>query len=366
MRSGSMRGPFAAVLALGVATVSAVAALVIGGLYERAVETAGAESLRFTQTMFAALQRGDVKKMDATLEALLADKALAAHFLAGDRARLLADALPRFAGLRDRDGISHWYFIGLDRKTFLRVHRPALFGDLVDRVTLRRAAETGALASGLELGQTAFALRVVRPWYVDGRLVGYMELAEEIGPFLVRMKADTGNDFGVLVKKKYLDEAAWRNLTGPARDTWNARPDVVVVDTTTFTDGLVDYPGDVERVPAAGQVLGERTDGARASMRGIFPFFDASGRQVGALMVARDFSSLHAAMQVGRLQVLAVALVMSLLASLVIWVAAERLLFRRLRQAIAGAERSAGMGGPEPGDVDDLRRIQRLGERGRA
>jgi hypothetical protein len=317
------------VLAVGVATASVVAAIVIGDVYETAVEAAGADSIHVTQAMFEALQRGDVKKMDAALEALSADEALAARFMAGDRAGLLAAALPRFTALRDRDAITHWYFIGVDRRTFLRVHRPELHGDVIDRATLQRAAETGGLVSGLELGQTAFALRVVRPWYVGGRLIGFMELAEEIGHFLVRMKADTGNDFGVLVKKKFLDEGAWRRINGRARDTWNARPDLVVVDTTNFTDGLVDYQADLERVPPGGLVLGEESDGARAWIRGIFPFFDARGRQVGALIVARDFSGLHAAMQRGRLRVLVVVLVLSCIASLVIWFAADRLVFRR-------------------------------------
>lgn len=359
----SIRGPFAAVLAVGVAAVSVLAAFIIGDVYETTVEAAGADSIHVTQAMFAALQRSDVKKMDATLEALTADETLAAHFMAGDRSRLLAAALPRFAGLRDRDGITLWYFIGVDRKTFLRVHRPELHGDVIDRVTLRRAAETGTLASGLELGQTAFALRVVRPWYVGGKLVGFMELAEEVSHFLVRMKADTGNDFGVLVKKKYLDEAVWRRVNGPARDTWNARPDVVVVDTTSYSDGLVDFQGDVERIPPGGLVLGEETDGARAWIRGIFPFFDANDRQVGALVVARDYTSLHAAMRRGRLRVMAVVLVMSFIASLVVWFAADWLVFHRLGQAIGDAERSAGMSGPEPGVEGHLHRIRRIGER---
>jgi Double sensory domain of two-component sensor kinase len=359
----SIRAPFAAVLAVGVAAASLLAAFIIGDVYETTVEAAGADSIQVTQSMFAALQRSDVKKMDATLEALLADQGLAAHFMAGDRPRLLAAALPRFAGLRDRDGITHWYFIGVDRKTFLRVHRPELHGDLIDRVTLQRAAETGTLASGLELGQTAFALRVVRPWYVGGKLIGFMELAEEIGHFLVRMKADTGNDFAVLVRKQFLDESAWRRINGPARDTWNSRPDVVVVDTTNYGDGLVDFQGEIGTIPPGGLVLGEETEGARAWIRGIFPFFDAKDRQVGALVVARDYTSLHDAMRRGRLRVMLVVLGMSFVASLVVWFAADRLIFHRLAQAIGDAERAAGLGGAEPGAEGHLGRIRRIGER---
>jgi hypothetical protein len=321
----SNRGLFAAVLVVGVATVSVLTAVVLADVRETAVEAAGTDAIRVTQAMFAALQRDDVQRMDAALEALSADGALVSSFLAGDRARLLATALPHFSKLRDRDGITHWYFIGVDRRTFLRVHRPDLHGDVIARGTLQQAAGKGGLASGLELGQTAFALRVVRPWYVGGKLIGFMELAEEIDHFLERMKADTGNDFSILVKKKFLDEETWRRSNGRVRDTWNERPEVVVVDTTNFTDGLVDYQGDLERVPPGGLVLGEESDGTRAWIRGLLPFYDATGRQVGAMVVAHDFSRMHAALRRSRLRVLVVVLALSGGASLVAWFAAGRL-----------------------------------------
>ncbi len=66
---------------------------------------------------------------------------------------------------------------------------------MVDRATLTKAIETKGLGAGKELGKTAFALRVVRPWFgQDGKLLGYLELGEEIDHFLGRMKAQTGDD----------------------------------------------------------------------------------------------------------------------------------------------------------------------------
>ena len=67
----SIRRPLAVALLAGVVTVALAAAVVIGHLYERATETAAAETLRASQGMFRALERGDVKKMDAALGALL-------------------------------------------------------------------------------------------------------------------------------------------------------------------------------------------------------------------------------------------------------------------------------------------------------
>jgi hypothetical protein len=308
--------------------------------------------------MFHALERGDVRKMDATLGALLEDEELKRLFLARDRDRLLAAALPRFEDLKVREGITHWYFIDPDRRVTLRVHRPALFGDRVDRLTLTRAAETHDMGAGLELGQTAFALRVVRPWVVDGRLIGYLELAEEIDHFLVRLRQETGNDYAVLILKRYLDEAAWAQVSGKARNTWNARPDVVVVDTTTFSDGIVDFQGDFASLPEGGLVLDEDVRGDRAWLRGFFPITDASGRRVGALAVLHDFTRLHQVMQSGRRQVLLVVLGMSLLACLLVWWALERFALRPIRKVVEAAEGAAGVGAVPVGD--ELERLRRL------
>jgi hypothetical protein len=355
----SIRRPLAVALFAGVLAVAILAALLIGHLYERATEAAAADTLRASHAMFRALERGDVKKMDAALGALLEDEELRRLFLARDREGLLRAALPRFRDLQARDAITHWYFVEPDRRVLLRVHRPSLFGDRVDRLTLTRAAESHDMGAGLELGQTAFALRVVRAWMVDGKLIGYLELAEEIDHFLVRLKQETGNELGVVVKKQFLDEAAWAQVTGKARNTWNARPDVVVVDTTAFSEGVADVPGDVGAIPPEGLVLGEEVRGDQAWLRGYFPIQDVAGRQVGALAVLHDFSRMHQLMVAGRRQVLLVVLGMSLLACLVVWLALERWVLRPLRRLAEDAERAAGAGPPPAGD-DELARLRRL------
>ncbi len=359
MPGPSIRRPLALALLAGVVTVAVVAAAVIGHLYEHATEAAAADTLRATHGMFRAMERGDVKKMDAALGALLEDEALRRHFLARDREALLQAALPRFEDLRARDGITHWYFVTPDRRVLLRVHKPALRGDRLDRLTLDRAARTNDMGAGLELGQTAFALRVVRAWMVDGQLIGYLELAEEIDHFLVRLKQETGNELGIVVKKQYLDEAAWASVTGRARNTWNARPDVVVVSTTSFSDGVADVPGDVDALPEEGRVLEEEVRGGQAWIRGYFPILDVAGRKVGALAVLHDFTRMHALMTAGRRQVLLVVLGMSLLACLVVWVALERFVLGPLR-ALAGAAEAADPAGPPPEGADELQRLRRL------
>jgi len=306
MRTLSVEVKLALSVLFACVAAGALGAYLTGKVFERNVEAAMRVTLQGAADAFTAQERSEIEKLASTLDALLAHDDLREAFLARDRDRLLAIAAPLFATMRQHDRITHWYFIEPDPHptVFLRVHRPELHGDRVERMTLRKARETRELGAGKELGQTAFALRAVRPWFHGGKLLGYMELAEEIDHFLTAMKSRTGDEYGLLVKKKFLDEDAWARVLGPRANTWHDRADVVVVDTTTFTDGIIDYGGDVEAIPERGEQLGEVERGDRAWVRGIFPVRDAAGRKVGGLFVLHDFTDHHAAMRAGLLQTL--------------------------------------------------------------
>jgi hypothetical protein len=178
-------------------------------------------------------------------------------------------------------------------------------------------------SAGKELGRTAFALRVVSPWRdARGRVIGFMELGEEIDHFLTRMKSATGDEFGLVVKKEFLDEEAWAEVLGAARNTWNDRPDVVLVDTTSFAQGIADFTGTLDDVPAEGMMLDRREERGITWVRGVFPIMDASGRRVGGLFILHDVSAQRAAYAAGRSRGLAAVLAIAVLgAVLVTWIA---------------------------------------------
>ena len=358
-----------AIAVLAVCIVAAVAgARVAGDIFERSVEDAAVATLQAAADTFAAQERAEIEKLAATLDALLANDELRAAFVARDREKLLAIAAPLFKTMSERDRITHWYFIEPEpaKTVFLRVHRPELLGDRVDRVTLQRAIETGELGAGKELGQTAFALRAVRPWYHQGKLLGYMELAEEIDFLLTAMKANTGDDYGLLVKKKFLDESAWARVLGPRANTWNDRPDVVVVNTTTFTDGIIDYSGDVEVIPDRGQTLGEVVRGERAYVRGIFPVRDAAGRKVGGLFVLHDFTRHHGALRAGLVQTSLALLTLGAAAAALVALLVHQLVFARLARLRLALEARAREEGLPPSRIvehesdDELGRLEAI------
>lgn len=352
-------------LAVAVLALSLVASLagarLAGAIFEEHLEDAALATLQGAADAFAAQERSEIEKLATTLHALLANDELREAFVARDRERLLAAAAPLFETMSRLDRITHWYFIEPERTVFLRVHKPELRGDRVGRVTLDQAVASGALGAGKELGKTAFALRAVLPWVHEGKLLGYVELAEEIDHFLTAMKSRTGDEYGLLVKKEFLDERKWAAVLGPRANTWNDRPDVVVVDTTTFTEGIIDFDGSIDSIPEPGLALGEILRGDRAYVRGIFPVWDAAGRKVGGLFVLHDFTRSHAAIRAARTESLLVLLAIGVAAVAAVWALVRALVFARLARLRRALEARAAEVGLPPGRVVQLESEDEVG-----
>ncbi len=236
---------------------------------------------------YAALEKADVEMLSAELDRLAADPAFVGPFVARDRAKLVAATRPVFQRLEAEKMITHWYFIEPEpsRTCFLRVHAPEKFGDRIDRATLDQAIRTQKMGAGKELGATAFALRVVKPIRVKGQVVGYMELGEEIGHFLGRMKQKTGDDYALLADKARIDRKALASVR--REDRWDERPDVVLIDSTVWNEATVSLGGPLATLPDGGTRLPPWNDGKGRYVGGAFPVRDASNAVVGALFVRR-------------------------------------------------------------------------------
>ena len=163
------------------------------------------------------------------------DEALQQAWLAKDRPALLQQALPRFKEMLNEHRITHFYFIGLDKKCFLRVHQPSRHGDIIERKTMQEAAKTGDIGAGLELGPMGtFTLRVVYPWHIQGKLVGYIELGQEIDHTISRLHELLNVDVFMLVKKNLLEQTRWQETMQKMerRSNWDQFKDLVIISST--------------------------------------------------------------------------------------------------------------------------------------
>jgi methyl-accepting chemotaxis protein len=304
------------------------------------------EAVAGSRKLFAILETREISKMTAVGDALLVNQQVRDAFAAKDRNRLLQVTAPLYPQLKE-EGITNWMFHTPepDMSVFLRLHNPSKFGDHLNRFIDKKAARTHSIASGNELAKAGFAIRVLRPVYdAKGKLVGYVEFGEELGQFIHTLKNQTGNDFGLLLNKKYINKQYWADSSAVwnRRDNWNDNPQFVIADKTTADDNIIKFQGDLAAVPDEGKVLETYSDGQSHFIRGIFPIRDASGQAVGAMFVLRDISDVYHTMRKTQ-EILLVVTVLSLVLGIVLLLALlNRFVFKRLNQIIVAATRLVG------------------------
>jgi hypothetical protein len=329
-------------LVAGLVLISGATALLMHFVHERAIQTAARQQVATAAAALASVEALERDRMSALLEVIVANAELRRRFAARDREGLLALARPSFESLRAKHGITHWYFHPPDPGrdgVFLRVHRPELHGDAVRRPVVARAVRELREVAGRELGRTAFAVRVVRPWFDGERLLGLVELGEDVPTFLARVRAMTGDHLGMLLAKPRLDRHAWGTVTG-AGDRWDSRPELLAVETTTGDEALLGALGRLADVPDEPAVLEQQRRGERVAVRGLFPLRDdADGAKIGAVVVLHDVSALYAGVADLRLRVVVlVALLGAALGALLVFLL-EALVFERLARMELALER---------------------------
>ena len=252
------------------------------------------DNLNSVKGYFHSFLHEDAQMMNGLIDLLQRDCDLREHWLAGDREELHAHCEPIFNDLRDRYRVTHFYFHEPDRDCFLRVHNPSRHGDRIERFTMHEAAEKQTPSWGIELGPFGtFALRVVHPWRIDGRLAGYIELGEEIDHITPIIRDNLNVDLLFAINKEHLDQAKWeegQTMMGRSAD-WNALDSVAVIDRT-----IEKLPPEFfERLEKGAESLDdpliESEFEGRVLKGGLLGLIDAGGRTVGKIAVIRDTTS---------------------------------------------------------------------------
>jgi signal transduction histidine kinase len=236
----------------------------------------------------------DANLMEAVLRTMMGNRAVEEAFAKTDREALEKEVGPLFKALRDDHRITHLYFTGAALVNVLRLHSPNEFGDVIDRATTLQAQRSGQAVHGLELGPLGtLTLRLVMPWRSRDKVLGYLEIGEEIEYLVEEIRDSLSVDLFVLIDKQYLSPDQWQQgLTLLRRQgKWDRFASVVMVAQTAIdmpaalTDSaLADLRG------GATQVLDE---GKRALHLAVLPLNDARGRRIGDLMVVRDITALQ-------------------------------------------------------------------------
>lgn len=223
-------------------------------------------------------------------------------WLARDRQSLFDYASPIFENIRSRNNVTHFYFHGLDRINFLRVHKPQLYGDLIDRFTMNQAADSGKSSWGIELGPLGtFTLRYVYPWRIDGKLAGYIELGEEIGHIRLELERITGTELFFVIDKSYLNRADWEQgleMLGQ-KGNWDRYTNFIVNDNSTRMPPEIHKFLNKLQECKSGEHLALKFNASLNKQKfrvELLALIDAGGQDVGDIIVQKDITAQQASL----------------------------------------------------------------------
>jgi len=287
-------GPFAIALTL----IMGVFAIAIYGIEARIRDQDLAERSAAVVKLFAQKLEKDTNLMMATMRAMMTNGAMENAFRRGDRDGLARHGGPLFQTLHDEHRITHLYLTRPDLVNFYRFHSPDEFGDTIDRVTMKQAQSSQKAAHGLELGAMGtLTLRLVMPWRENDKLLGYIEVGEEIEHLIDEIQRSLSVDLLVLAGKQYLSLEQWQrgqNLMKRSGDWERFSTHATLAQTTEQLPAALD-----DRLLA--QLLAGRTaeirDHGRSLHLAIVPLEDAGKRHIGDLVVMRDITALESTFQ---------------------------------------------------------------------
>ncbi len=252
------------------------------------------ERIAAVSKLFEQKLNKDANLMQGVLRTLMTRPAVAVALQRQDRGALLREVGGLFETLRKDHRITHLYFNTPDLVNVLRMHSPGHFGDVITRDTSIRSRKQGQAVHGIELGPLGtLTLRLVAPWLADGKLLGYLEIGEEIEYLVEEIHDSLLVDVMVLVDKRFLSAGQWKRGLDllQRKGNWMRFDNQVLVAQTD------------PQLPAAlndamlQELRNGRTevfdDGSRVLHLAMLPLVDAGSRRIGDMVVMRDITQLQ-------------------------------------------------------------------------
>ena len=260
------------------------------------------DKLTSVAKLLDSVEAEETTEMKAIMKEILADTTLSSPFLAQDRQGLQTEAKAHFARVFDTYTISSLSFLDPQGEVVLRVQAPDQFGDRLASVVLTEAMSNNQPASGLEISPAGtITLRTVHPWRQGGRLLGYVELGEDIGKVIDNIHQVLEVELFVFVTKKVLHQGEWEQ-GGPQGEhrQWGLLQNYVLNTQTmakvppsllTFLKDLVDC-SEEEHLSSLMRVR----HGKEILQGGIMALLDASGKDIGDIVMVVNVTKDQAAL----------------------------------------------------------------------
>ena len=211
-----------------------------------------------------------------------------------NRALLYDAAIPLFSEMKQLYNITHLYFITPGKECFLRVHNKSQYGDTINRLTLKKAMETGKPFVDIEFGKSGFfSMRGVVPIEEKGGVIGYIEVGEEIDHFFVE-KID-GNDIAYLMHQDYMKEQMKENFKPELLAKLPRAGEYYILYSSNKSAGFMNNLKKFETgLSAEVGALGDYEDDGKPYFFYKSPVKTPDGKKIGHMLYSIDTGDLHA------------------------------------------------------------------------
>ena len=242
-----------------------------------------------------------IRELAAVVETLSANEKVCQALRRRDGEGLLADWRGLFRTLREENGIAHLYFADANRFCLKRIDEPEQFGDRIDQFTIREAEQIRKIVSGIDIGlQGTPVLRMVKPCFAEGDLVGYIGIGVEMDEFLTAFKRRyPGIELAIAIRKKVIDRGIWesaRRLEGGDTDWGRLSRNVIIYSSQGHLPDVFANWLDQTREArlAGGRSDRERTAEGKSWHFAVSPLKTASGEEAGDVLILDDITALKA------------------------------------------------------------------------
>ncbi|MBF0261700.1 MAG: methyl-accepting chemotaxis protein [Magnetococcales bacterium] len=297
---------------LAVTRTSEESARVFGGIVEQQINSRGVD-------------------LSLAVESLLNGQEMVKAFAARDREALARMTVPFYKERLDPQyKIDQFQFHLPPATSFLRAHKPSLFGDDLSafRKTVLVANERRQPVVGLEVGRAGPGLRVVYPVFFQKEHVGSVELGGSLADIFVAARKTTKMEFAVGIL-----DPVFKTVKRPVDE----KNDVVVNDLIfyEFSDPQVRA-----LLPRAGaeDVI---TDQGRSWIASGFPLQDFSGTIIGHVQVFNDVTELLVQARTAAWNKILVIALLALLSSVALFAMIRLLVLVPVKRLVAFAGRLA-------------------------
>lgn len=278
--------------------IAIIAVLVIHYSLSRHIELQAAAKNSQAKTLLQLQLKNDTELLSVLNTHIRQNPTLQRNWLKRDKHALLRNALPLFKDMKDRYGVSHFYFMTTGAQCYLRVHQPKRFGDIIKRQTMQQAMRSDSMGAGVEFGPLGtLTLRVVYPWHFNGRLQGYIELGQEIDHAINNLHKMLGLELALFVRKSFLDRSRWEaSMHEMNRDNnnWDQFDDYIIMDRTMTKSPTLEsllYQGYKSGQTVDNQSLRlQQTETKRHYTVSTIPLINAGGLEAGYLSILDDIT----------------------------------------------------------------------------